>query len=113
MKEHPTLTLLTIAVGFGICFLAFIHNQIWLLCFTLGAYLLAGAICDWDWFMESSEAREWVNILSHKGARIFYGLLGLASIILGLLDILGVIDLQIPSGEQVALPVIFLFHDAV
>lgn len=44
----------------------------------IGAFSLAGAVMDWDWFMNSSRAAFFVKIMGRKGARIFYGLLGAA-----------------------------------
>ena len=55
---------------------------------------MAGAICDWDWYMNSRKARFFVSILSRNGARIFYGLLGLAFVVVGVLAAMGIIDMS-------------------
>ncbi len=61
---------------------------------TVGLFAIAGAILDWDWFMNSRKARFMVRVLTRNGARIFYSFLGLTLFILGLLGIIGVIDLS-------------------
>jgi hypothetical protein len=45
---------------------------------VMGGFSLAGAIANWDWFMESRKAAFIVKILGRNGARIFYGILGAA-----------------------------------
>ena len=50
---------------------------IMLIGFLGGAFSLAGAIFDWDWFMNNRRARLFVSIFGRTGARIFYGGLGL------------------------------------
>lgn len=60
----------------------------------VGLFSMAGAILDWDWFMNSRKARFMVRILTRQGARIFYSFLGLTLFILGLLGTIGVIDLS-------------------
>lgn len=47
---------------------------------------------DWDWFMNSRRARFFVKVFGRMGARIFYGLLGAAFVIFGLLTLFGVIQ---------------------
>ena len=49
-----------------------------LLLIGCGLFSLAGALKDWDWFMEHRKARFMCSLLGRKGARIFYGALGLA-----------------------------------
>ena len=48
-----------------------------LLLIGCGLFSLAGAVKNWDWFMEHRKARFMCSLLGRKGARIFYGLLGL------------------------------------
>jgi hypothetical protein len=59
-----------------------------------GLFSLAGAVYNWDWFMNARKARFIVSILGRSGARCLYGLLGVAFIMLGILSLTGVIDLQ-------------------
>ncbi len=49
----------------------------------LGAFSLFCAVMNFDWFMESRRARIFVGMFGRDGARIFYGLLGLALMGLG------------------------------
>ncbi|MBT3379949.1 MAG: hypothetical protein HN742_03050 [Lentisphaerae bacterium] len=69
-------------------------NPIGLIFIAAGAFTMAGAICDWDWYMNSRKARFFVSILSRNGARIFYGLLGLAFVVVGVLAAMGIIDMS-------------------
>ena len=59
-----------------------------------GLFATAAAVFNWDWFMNARKARFMVKILTRNGTRIFYGLLGLALIVLGILGLTGVVDLQ-------------------
>ena len=49
-----------------------------LLLIACGLFSIFCAYKDFDWFMSHRKARFMVNILGRKGARIFYGALGLA-----------------------------------
>ncbi len=42
----------------------------------MGAFSIAGAAGDWDFFMEHRKARLVAAIVGRDGARVFYGLLG-------------------------------------
>jgi hypothetical protein len=48
-----------------------------------GLFTIAGAIFNWDWFMNDYRARFFVKIFGRDGARIFYVILGLVIIVLG------------------------------
>jgi hypothetical protein len=50
-----------------------------------GLFSIAGAVFDWDWFMNNGKARFFVNLFGRDAARIFYGMLGLFLIGLGVL----------------------------
>lgn len=52
--------------------------------FLGGGFSLAGAIFNWDWFMNNRRARFFVGIFGRQGARIFYAILGLFLIGLGI-----------------------------
>lgn len=60
-------------------------NPIGLLIVAGGMFSIAGAAFDWDWFMNSRKAAFLVAILSRTGARIFYLLLGLVLVTMGIL----------------------------
>lgn len=57
-----------------------------------GIFTICGAACDWDWFMGSRKARFFVAMLGRNGARIFYGLLGIAIILIGLAMAVGLVS---------------------
>jgi hypothetical protein len=62
-----------------------------LLLVLVGFFSIAGGIFNFEWFMNSRKARACVNLLGRSGARIFYGVLGLAVAILGLLITFGIL----------------------
>ena len=49
-----------------------------------GLFSIAGAVFNWDFFFSNSKARVFVRLLGRTGARIFYGILGIAIIIIGI-----------------------------
>jgi small neutral amino acid transporter SnatA (MarC family) len=57
--------------------------------FILGLFVFLGllsviaALFNFEWYFGTSNARTFVNLLGRSGARIFYGLLGLALIVCG------------------------------
>jgi predicted small integral membrane protein len=61
---------------------------------AIGAFALCGAGFDWEWFMNGRRARFFVKIFGRNGARVFYGLLGSAFVVAGVLALLGVIELD-------------------
>jgi len=69
-------------------------NPFGLVFVAIGALSMLGGIFNWDWFMNSRKARTMVKLLSRTGARIFYGVLGLALVVFGVLGTVGVIELQ-------------------
>jgi hypothetical protein len=48
-----------------------------------GVFTVIGAICNWDFFMNSFKSRFWVKLLGRNKARIFYGIVGTGIVILG------------------------------
>ena len=56
-----------------------------------GLFAIAGAVCDWEWFMNSRKARPLVSLLGRGGTRIFYFILGAGIAVLGLLITFGVV----------------------
>ena len=60
-------------------------NNIQVLLFLVaGLFSIAGAVFNWDWFMNNYRARFFVNIFGRDGARVFYVILGLVIIVLGI-----------------------------
>jgi len=68
-------------------------NPLGLLFVAIGVFAMLGAICDWEWFMNSRKGRGMSKLLTRTGARILYTLIGLVLVILGTLGTLGVIDM--------------------
>jgi len=56
-----------------------------------GVFSVSGAAFNWEWFMTARKARFIVAIAGRTGARIFYGVLGLALIVIGVLALTGFI----------------------
>jgi len=56
-----------------------------------GLFSLAGAVCDWEWFMTHRKARFFVSVFGRTGARIWYALFGIGLAVLGVLFLLGII----------------------
>lgn len=48
-----------------------------------GIFSIVSSICNFDFYFESRKARLFVSVFGRNGARVFYGLLGLFLIILG------------------------------
>ena len=67
-------------------------NWVGLLFIAAGGFSIVGAIQDWEWFMQSRKARLFVILMGRKGARVFYGILGLALIVLGSAFLAGIIE---------------------
>ncbi|MDR1557539.1 MAG: immunity 17 family protein [Tannerellaceae bacterium] len=53
-----------------------------------GLISLIAAIFNFDWYFQSRKASTFVNWFGRNGARVFYGLLGLALITAGILFLL-------------------------
>ena len=52
--------------------------------FGAGIFSIVSSIFNFDFYFESRKARFFVSIFGRNGARVFYGILGLFLIILGL-----------------------------
>lgn len=48
-----------------------------------GAFSLLASVKNWDWYFNNRRARPFVRIFGRTGARIFYGLLGIFIIVVG------------------------------
>ena len=49
-----------------------------------GIFVLVAVISDWNWFFEHPKAKFFVNAFGRNGARLFYGVLGCALLLIGL-----------------------------
>jgi hypothetical protein len=45
--------------------------------FASGVFTIAGAVLNWDWFMNSRRAWIFVKLFGRNGARVVYGVFGL------------------------------------
>ncbi|HWA28450.1 MAG TPA: immunity 17 family protein [Lacunisphaera sp.] len=61
--------------------------------FIGAAVCLGTAILDWNWAMNSAQAKPLVALIGRRNTRIFYALLGVALIVLGVLLLKGVLPL--------------------
>ena len=57
----------------------------------IGSLIAAGAVFEWDWFMNRRRVRGVYTVMGRTGARIFYIVLGLAVAAACTLMLLGVI----------------------
>jgi hypothetical protein len=56
-----------------------------------GLFLIAGSLFNWDWYWERRRTRVWVDLFGRTGARVAYGIVGLALLVSGVLIAAGVI----------------------
>ena len=43
---------------------------------AFGAFLIAGAMLNWEWFMNNYKSRRLVELIGRNNARIIYGIVG-------------------------------------
>lgn len=67
-------------------------NPFGLLLVVCGLFSMCGGVFDWDFFMNNRKARFVVGVFGRAGARVFYVLLGLTIIVLGVLIAAGIIS---------------------
>ena len=67
-------------------------NVAFLLCILAGFFAIAGAAFNWDWFMQDPNANVFVHLLGRTGARVFYIILGISVIFIGLWGMNGLPD---------------------
>ena len=68
------------------------RDFIFLFAIVAGFYAIAGAGLNWKWFMEHPKAQVFVRLFGRTGTRVFYILLGISVIILGVFGIFGLPD---------------------
>jgi hypothetical protein len=66
-------------------------DPVGLLISAIGALLFFAARSEWSWFWGHYKARFIVRIMGQQGARMFYGMIGVALIVLGILIATGVL----------------------
>ena len=62
-----------------------------------GVFAICGAWFDWDFFMNHRKARVFVRLFGRNGTRLFYGVLGTAILVLGVLLVMDVLE-NAPKG---------------
>jgi len=67
-------------------------NPLGLLFIAFGIFAMAGAICDWEWYMNSRKARGLVKLFGRTATRVFYTILGLGLLVFGVLMTFGAIQ---------------------
>jgi hypothetical protein len=61
-----------------------------------GIFTFAGAFFNWDWFMGSGKAQSLAKLLGNEDrVQIFYEILGIIFIILGILVIFGIVPMKL------------------
>ena len=58
---------------------------------ALGAFFIAGAVLNWEWFMNNYKSRLLVKLIGRNAARIIYGIVGFAIAVIGIALLLGMI----------------------
>jgi small neutral amino acid transporter SnatA (MarC family) len=66
-------------------------NPLGLILVAGGLLSICGAAFDWDFFINSRKARFFVSTFGRTGARIFYAILGLVIMVLGVLISMGIL----------------------
>ena len=63
-----------------------------LLSIVIGFYTIAGAALNWEWFMKDPKADIFVRLFGRTGTRVFYMIVGVGLIFIGLWGIFGLPD---------------------
>lgn len=56
---------------------------------AVGLFSVLAGVFNWDFFFNSRKARLWIRLFGRGGARIFYILLGILIIVLGIFSQVG------------------------
>jgi Immunity protein 17 len=59
-----------------------------LLVLGAGAFTITASVQNWEWFFTNARARLLVGLLGRQGARVFYGVLGAALAVGGVIALL-------------------------
>ncbi len=62
---------------------------IYFLFLSLGSLTVLAALLNFDWFFQTASATPFVGWLGRRGARLFYGVLGVVMIVCGVMGLLG------------------------
>ncbi|QDU60778.1 hypothetical protein Pan216_16300 [Planctomycetes bacterium Pan216] len=67
-------------------------NPLGIVTIVFGLLAVMAGVLDWNWFMNSPRAWALVALFGRFGARIFYILLGIGIVVLGMLMLTGVVS---------------------
>jgi hypothetical protein len=65
------------------------HPLFGVLLIAAGLFAIAGAVLNWEWFMNSRKARGLTSLLGRQGTRVAYVVLGLFICTIGVLGACG------------------------
>ena len=68
------------------------YTVLYVLLFIGGLITLLGSILNWTWIYKSRRSKSIVSTFGLSGARLIYGIVGLALMIINVLSIFGVFD---------------------
>lgn len=63
-------------------------NYSGLIVIAVGLFCLIASIKEWAWFFNNRKAQKLINIISYKGARVFYGLIGIIFLFAGIINLI-------------------------
>jgi hypothetical protein len=69
------------------------NTMLGILMVLVGLFAMAGSAFNWNWYWERRRMRIWVDLLGRPAARVVFGILGLAVLVVGVLVTAGVIQL--------------------
>lgn len=67
-------------------------NPLGLAIIAAGLFTAIAGVGNWDWFMNHPKARFMCSIFGREGARVFYIIIGIAFVVLGVLFAIGMIQ---------------------
>jgi small neutral amino acid transporter SnatA (MarC family) len=51
---------------------------------VVGVFVLIVSIMNWDWYFNSTKAQRLIRLIGRTGSRIFYSIIGLLLVIIGI-----------------------------
>jgi len=60
-------------------------NLVTIIAILLGVFSIVASILNWDFYFEHRKARSFVKLFGRNGARVFYVLLGIFIIVIGVM----------------------------
>ena len=69
-----------------------VETYVGLLSVLVGVFTIAAICLRWDWIMNHYKVRDVFQILGNTGATVFYVVLGLGFVIMGILMVMGILQ---------------------